>query len=106
MGRLGHYRPHDLSPPLPAIRDNGAMQTEPPKRKRLRLQFRLRTLMIVVTLLAIYCGTVAWFLDDRQRLIRERDQANQRQAEELFEQLRLSEALWKIRHDEFVSKGR
>jgi hypothetical protein len=34
-------------------------KAEPPKRKRRRFQFRLRTLMIVVTLLAGVCGYVA-----------------------------------------------
>jgi len=43
---------------------------------RRRSQFRLRTLLIGVTLLAIYCGTITWFVRDRQRLIRERDEAN------------------------------
>jgi hypothetical protein len=36
-----------------------------------RFQFRLRTLMIVVTLLAVAC----WVVMDRARLIRERDEA-------------------------------
>jgi hypothetical protein len=40
-----------------------------------RFQFRLRTLMIVVTLLAAQCAFVAWVVRDRQRLIRERDDA-------------------------------
>jgi hypothetical protein len=40
-----------------------------------RFQFRLRTLMIGVTLLAILCGTVMWIVKDRERLIRERDEA-------------------------------
>jgi hypothetical protein len=40
------------------VEDNAAMQTEPPnaappERKRCRFQFRLRTLMIGVTLLAV-----------------------------------------------------
>jgi hypothetical protein len=56
------------------------MQTEPPKadspkRKRRWFQFSLRTLMIVVTLVAVLCGTVTWIIRDRQRLIRERDEA-------------------------------
>jgi hypothetical protein len=50
---------------LPGVGDNAAMQTEPPKaeptkRKRRRFQFRLRTLMIVVTPMAGLCGTVTW----------------------------------------------
>ncbi len=50
---------------LPASGDNAAMQTEPskaepPKRKRRWLQFSLRTLMIVVTLLAVPCAYVGW----------------------------------------------
>ncbi len=52
------------------------MADQPPPRRR--FQFRLPTLMIGVTLLAIYCGTVAWFLHDGQRLIRERDDAEER----------------------------
>jgi hypothetical protein len=52
------------------------MQTEPPKadppkRKRRWFQFSVRTLMIFVTLIA----TAAWVVADRQRLIRERDDA-------------------------------
>jgi hypothetical protein len=46
-----------------------------PATSRHRFQFRLRTLMIVVTLLAAGC----WCVMDRQRLIRERDDAIQRQ---------------------------
>ena len=50
---------------LPAVRDNAAMQTEPrkpspPKRRRRRFQFSLRTLMIGVTLLAVPCAYVGW----------------------------------------------
>ena len=50
---------------LPAVGDNAAMQTEPPKadppkRKRRWFQFSLRTLMIVVTLLAVPCAYVGW----------------------------------------------
>ncbi len=45
---------------LPAVGDNAAMPTEPPeaeppKRNRRWFQFRLRTLMIGVTLLAAAC---------------------------------------------------
>ena len=47
---------------------------EPPKRKG-RFQFRLRTLLIVVALFAIVCATATRFLDERQRLIQERDRA-------------------------------
>jgi hypothetical protein len=61
---------------LPAVGDNAAMQTEPPKRKRRWFQFSLRTLMIGVTLLAAVC----WVDIDRSRLIRERDEAIQKQA--------------------------
>ena len=39
-----------------------------------RFQFRLRTLMIAVTLLAAVC----WVVVDRQRLIRQRDEAIER----------------------------
>jgi hypothetical protein len=53
--------------------DNAAMQTEPPKadppkRKRRRFQFRLRTLMIGVTVLAVACGYVGW----QESIVRER----------------------------------
>jgi hypothetical protein len=41
---------------------------------RRRFQFRLRTLMIVVTLLAILCPAATWVVRDRQRLIREQEQ--------------------------------
>jgi hypothetical protein len=49
------------------------MQTEPPeadppKRKRRRFQFRLRTLMIVVTLLAVPFAYVGW----QAKIVRER----------------------------------
>jgi hypothetical protein len=51
--------------PPPAVGDNAAMQTkppkaEPPKRTRRWFQFSLRTLMIVVTLLAVPMGYVGW----------------------------------------------
>jgi hypothetical protein len=46
-------------------------ETDLPKRKRRRFQFRLRTLMIGVTLIAVAC----WVFMDRQRLIAERDHA-------------------------------
>jgi hypothetical protein len=38
-----------------------------------RFQFRLRTLMIVVTLLAVVCGFAALVVENR-KLIRERDE--------------------------------
>jgi hypothetical protein len=49
--------------PLLAPADNAAMEADPskadlPKRKRRRFQFRLRTLLIVVTLLAGICAYV------------------------------------------------
>jgi hypothetical protein len=58
---------------LPAVGDNAAMEAEtpkadPPKRKRRWFQFSLRTLMIVVTLLAIPCGYVGW----QAKIVRER----------------------------------
>jgi hypothetical protein len=58
---------------LPAASDNAAMQTEPlksdpPKRKRRWFQFSLRTLMIVVTLLALPLGYVGW----QARIVRDR----------------------------------
>ena len=48
---------------MPAVGDNAAMEAEPPKaeppkRKRRWFQFSLRTLMIVITLLAIPCAYV------------------------------------------------
>jgi hypothetical protein len=42
---------------------------------RRRFQFRLRTLMLGVTLLALLCGAVMWVARDFERLIRERDAA-------------------------------
>jgi hypothetical protein len=53
---------------LTAIGDNGAMEAEPPKRKRRWFQFSLRTLMIVVTLLAVACAYVGW----QEKIVRER----------------------------------
>jgi hypothetical protein len=58
---------------LPVVADHAAMETEPPKadppkRKRRWFQFSLRTLMIVVTLLAIPCGYVGW----QAKIVRER----------------------------------
>ena len=50
------------------------METEP-QRQRCRFQFRLRTLLIMVALLSVYCGPFAWLLQDRQRLIRELDES-------------------------------
>jgi hypothetical protein len=47
------------------------MQTEPSKAeppKRRRFQFRIRTMMIVVALLAIPCGYVSW----QAKIVRER----------------------------------
>ncbi len=46
--------------------------TDQPASRR-RFQFRLRTLMIGVTLLAVVCGPAVWVIRDRQRLIEERD---------------------------------
>jgi hypothetical protein len=53
------------------------LKAEPPKRKHRRFQFRLRTLMIGVTLLAAAC----WVAVDRGRLIRDRDNAIQKEPE-------------------------
>jgi hypothetical protein len=60
-------------PRLPAVGDNSAMQPEPPKadppkRKRRWFQFSLRTLMIVVALLAVPMGYVGW----QAKIVRER----------------------------------
>jgi hypothetical protein len=49
-------------------------KTEPPKRERRWFQFSLRTLMILVTLLAVACGYVAWqanIVRDRKAVLRE-----------------------------------
>jgi hypothetical protein len=59
--------------PLPAVGDNAAMEAEPPqadppKRKRRWFQFSLRTLLIVVTLLAAPLGYVGW----QAKIVRER----------------------------------
>jgi hypothetical protein len=48
--------------PLRAVEDNAAMQTEspkalPPKRKRRRFQFSLRSLFMVTTIAAMFAGT-------------------------------------------------
>jgi hypothetical protein len=53
--------------------DNAAMEADPPKadppkRKRRWFQFSLRTLMIVVTLLAVPCAYVGW----QTKIVRER----------------------------------
>jgi hypothetical protein len=53
------------------------MQTELPKPKRRSFQFSLRTLLVVVTVWAVLFGAAAWVIQDRQRLIRERDEARQ-----------------------------
>ena len=53
-------------------------KADPPKRKRRWFQFSLRTLMIGVTLLAALSAAVTWVIRDRQRLIRERDEAIER----------------------------
>jgi hypothetical protein len=38
--------------------ESGDCKAEPPKRRRRRFQFRLRTLLIGVTLLGVDCGYV------------------------------------------------
>jgi hypothetical protein len=43
-----------------------------------RFQFSLRTLLVVVTLLAILSGWGTWTIKDQQRLNREREQTIQR----------------------------
>jgi hypothetical protein len=48
----------------------------PQNRKRRWFQFSLRTLLVGVTLLAVGC----WVVVDRQRLIRERDDAKHPEA--------------------------
>jgi hypothetical protein len=58
---------------LPAVEDNAVMQTEPirdviPKRRQRWLQFSLRTLLIVVTLVAVPMGYVGW----QAKIVRER----------------------------------
>jgi hypothetical protein len=59
-------------------------KVDPPKRKRRWFQFSLRTLMIVVTLLAAQCAYVAWVVRDRQRLIQERDNVIQERDDALL----------------------
>jgi len=44
----------NLLPPLPMPTDNAAMEAEPPKRRW--YQFSLRTLLIVVTVIAVLFG--------------------------------------------------
>ena len=58
---------------LAEVGDNAAMEAEPikaepSKRRRRRFQFRLRTLMIGVTLLALPCAYVGW----QAKIVRER----------------------------------
>jgi hypothetical protein len=58
---------------LPKVGDNADMQTDPPnsdppKRKPRRFRFSLRSLMIVVTLLAVPLGYVGW----QAKIVRER----------------------------------
>jgi hypothetical protein len=50
-------------------------KAEPPNRKRRRFQFRLPTLLIGVTLQAVFVGSITWLVEDRQPLTRERDEA-------------------------------
>jgi hypothetical protein len=45
------------------------LKAEPPKRKHRRFQFRLRTLMIGVTLLAVACG----YIGSQAKFVRERN---------------------------------
>jgi hypothetical protein len=67
---------------LSAVEDNPAMQTDPlktdpPKRRRRWFQFRLRTLLIGVTLLAMPCAYVGWLekvIADR-KAVREKTEA-------------------------------
>jgi hypothetical protein len=42
------------------------------------IQFRLLTLFIVMTIVAAICGVVEWAVADHQRLMRERDEAEER----------------------------
>jgi hypothetical protein len=62
------------------------MSDQPSLRRR--FQFRLRTLMIAVTLLAVACGVVI----DRIRLIRERDEA--REAQDRAELIEATAGKW------------
>src|SRR5690348_7897587 len=61
-------------PPLPSPNDNAAMEAEPPvpappKPNRRRFQFRLRTLMIGITLFALIpCGYIGW----QAKIVRDR----------------------------------
>ncbi len=68
-----HCSPRHPLLPLPAVADNGEMEAEPPKidapkRKRRWYQFSLRTLMILITLLAVPLGYVGW----QAQIVRER----------------------------------
>jgi hypothetical protein len=56
---------------------------------RRRFQFRLRTLMIGVTLCAVAC----WVILDRQRLASERDMAAQRESEAKATMIKQEESL-------------
>jgi hypothetical protein len=62
-----------LAPVARAVGDNAAMEAEPPKanppkRKRRWFQFSLRTVLIVVTLLAVPLAYVGW----QAKIVRER----------------------------------
>ena len=70
-----------ILPPLLTPTDNAPMDADPPKRKRRWFQFSLRTLLIGVTLLAVLSAAVTWVIQDRQRLVRERDEAMGREAD-------------------------
>jgi hypothetical protein len=53
-------------PKLPAVGDNGAMEAEP-KRKRRWFQFSLRTLLIVVVIVAIPCAWLGRKIEQKRR---------------------------------------
>ncbi len=55
-----------------------AAVTPKKSKRRWSFRFRLRTLLIVVALVAIECAAATWVIRDRQRLIRERDELRAR----------------------------
>ncbi len=56
-----------LLPPLSAVADNGAMEAEPPKRKRRWYQFSLRTLLfVVVPYIAVYALVLSAILSHHE----------------------------------------
>jgi hypothetical protein len=73
-------RPQTLSSNMTTNRSNyRPAQADPPKRKRNLFQFRLRTLLIGVALLAVPCAYVGWqakIVAERKSLLERSDPSN------------------------------